>query len=84
MAFDSKNLILYNTIGIRKWAYSSAGDNLATMDTAGYFNGASDKLKKDDVIEAIASDGYGILHVNSVAAGVVDTDNAIKPSGDTD
>lgn len=84
MAFKSKDLILYNTIGIRKWAYSSTTDNIADMQKTNYFNDASDKLKEDDVIEAIGADRYGILLVNSVSAGAVDTDNALTTSGTAD
>jgi hypothetical protein len=59
------------------WAYATA-DALATVNTAGYFNDASDLLKTGDLIIALTGAGsggtlaQGLCTVVSNAAGVVD------------
>ncbi len=79
MAYNSKNLsVLAYANGFTLWHYTSA-DADATIDTAGYFNNASDMLRVGDMIMAnTATSGspiHGIFVVSSNAAGVVDINN---------
>ena len=72
--------------GPRMWMYSSA-DAIATVNTAGYFNDASDLLGVRDVIFVIdtATPSTSIVNVLSNAAGVVDvSDGLTVPETDGD
>ena len=76
MAFQSKDLsVLAYANGFTLWHYTSA--DLATdIDTAGYFNDASDMVRVGDMVMANAdTDGTpnsGIFLVNANASGIVD------------
>lgn len=69
--------------GATLWTYKSAGDSTATCDTAGYFNGAADRLKVGDTIMVTptsAPSGLLVVNANSrdltanpPVSGVVDT-----------
>lgn len=85
MAFILKDL---NPIGgqssdlPRIWFYTT-DDAAATVDTTGYFNAASDRLKVNDLIFRItkssgAPSTFGIHIVNSNTGGVVDVADAIS------
>lgn len=65
--------------GPRLWMYSSA-DAIATVNTSGYFNGASDLLGIRDVIICIdtATPATHIVNVLSNAAGVVDVSDGLQ------
>lgn len=71
----------------RKWAYTST-DTAAVIDTAGYFNNASDLLKVGDEIKAnVDTDGtpgYGKFFVSANSGGVVDVNDISTLSGGTD
>ena len=58
------------------WAYTSA-DAIATVNTAGYFNDASDVLKVGDLIYVhdSATPTANLVIVLSNASGVVDVSN---------
>ncbi len=64
--------------GVRLWTYSSA-DAIATVNTAAYFNGASDLLQVRDIIFVVdtATPGTNIVNVLTNAAGVVDVSDGL-------
>ena len=82
--FNSKNLACNNGQLIVHWDYVDTTETVANMQKSGFFNKAASRLEVNHIIHCIGSDGYGILRVNSVSGGVVDCDNAIKSSGDSD
>ena len=89
MAFDRTNLALtsasQNSGQPRTWSYSSSDDTVATMNTASYFDNASDLLGVGDVI--ISKDSAGSidrLYVNANSGGVVDVDDGTALDGGTD
>ena len=71
---------------VQRWVLTQQ----ATVDTAGYFNSASDILTVGDIIEAITDTGgtpsYDSYHVNSNTGGVVDVADtvALDSASDTD
>jgi len=76
MAFKAKDLsVLAYANGFTLWHYTTP-DTAATVDTTGYFNGASDMLRVGDLVLANVDTGgtmqAGIFFVNANAAGVVD------------
>ena len=76
MAFQSKDLsVLAYANGFTLWHYTSV-DTAATIDTAGYFNTATDMVRIGDMVMANTdtdgTPGSGIYLVNANAAGVVD------------
>ena len=89
MAFDRTKLALnsasFNSAAPREWGYKTSDDTQATINTAGYFNDASDLLTVGDVIKAIDSAGSAdAYYVNSNTGGVVDVDNGTAFDGGTD
>lgn len=89
MAYQSKNLgALAYANGFTLWHYTTT-DTAATVDTAGYFNLASDMLRVGDMIMAnVDTDGtplHGQFVVLSNASGVVDVGDMTALGGtDTD
>ena len=89
MAYQSKNLsVLAYANGFTLWHYTTT-DASADVDTAGYFNDASDMLRVGDMIFAnVDTDGTpagGIFYVNANASGVVDVADMTQIGGtDTD
>jgi len=89
MAFKSKDLsVLAYANGFTLWHYTSV-DLAADIDTAGYFNDASDMVRVGDMVMANAdTDGTpasGIYLVNANTGGVVDVaDMTAVGSVDTD
>lgn len=89
MAYLSKDLsVIAYANGFTLWHYTTT-DLASDVDTAGYFNSASDMLRVGDMIMAnVDTDGTpgaGIFLVNSNAAGVVDVaDMTAVGSTDTD
>ena len=76
MAYVSKDLsVLAYANGFTLWHYSTI-DLAADVDTAGYFNDASDMLRVGDIVVAnVDTDGTpggGMFLVNANVAGVVD------------
>jgi len=76
MAFKTKDLsVLAYANGFTLWHYTTP-DIATTVDTTGYFNGASDMLRVGDLVLANVATGgtmqAGIFFVNANAAGVVD------------
>lgn len=72
--------------GVRLWTYSSA-DAIAAVNTAGYFNGASDLLQVRDIIFVVdtATPTTHMVNVLSNASGVVDvSDGTVIVETDTD
>lgn len=78
MAFSNSGLKRIGSQGgATLWHYTSTADNLATMDSAGYFGNvasggdkanlrAADRLKVGDIIFAVGTGPtYGILVVNA-------------------
>jgi hypothetical protein len=68
------------------WTYTSA-DAIATVNTSGYFNDASDILKVRDIIFVVdsATPTLNIVSVLSNASGVVDvSDGTAIAETDTD
>lgn len=65
--------------GVRLWTYSSA-DAIADVNTAGYFNNASDLLSVRDVIFVVdtATPTTHIVSVLSNASGVVDVSDGLQ------
>lgn len=89
MAFDRKNLFcISGTTGDapRTWSYISGGDAIAAINTAGYFNDASDVLNAYDIIDI--RDSSNVMtraFVNSNSGGVVDiTDGVTMTATDSD
>ena len=89
MAYLSKNLsVLAYANGFTLWHYTTV-DATADVDTAGYFNAASDMVRIGDMIMAnVDTDGTpaaGIFLVNANASGVVDVADMTAVGGaDTD
>ena len=89
MAYLSKNLsVLAYANGFTLWHYTTP-DTAATVDTAGYFNAASEMLRVGDMILAnVEADGAmkaGIFLVNANAGGAVDVADTTGVGGtDTD
>ena len=76
MAFSKANLSLvsYSGNGFHIWHYTTT-DAKATIDSAGYFNDASNEMNIGDII----------FCVNANASGTVDTADLVSLSGsDTD
>ena len=79
MAFSSANLTqLAHGNGFALWHYTSS-DAIATVNTAAYFNDASDMLSVRDVIICVDSNTptTDIVSVLSNASGVVDVSNGL-------
>jgi len=89
MAFKSKDLsVLAYANGFTLWHYTTV-DAAAAVDTAGYFNDASDMLRVGDMLFAnVDTDGTpagGIFYVNANASGTVDVADMTQIGGsDTD
>ncbi|MHA1597737.1 MAG: hypothetical protein ACTSV1_03360 [Alphaproteobacteria bacterium] len=89
MAFQSKDLsVLAYANGFTLWHYTTA-DVATVVDTAGYFNDASDMVRVGDMVMANGdTDGTpssGIFLVNANGSGVVDVaDMTGVGSADTD
>ncbi len=89
MAFQSKDLsVLAYANGFTLWHYTSV-DTAATIDTAGYFNAATDMVRIGDMVMANTdtdgTPGSGIYLVNANAAGIVDlADMTAIGAADTD
>ncbi len=89
MAFLSKDLsVLAYANGFTLWHYTTI-DTAITVDTAGYFNTASDMVRIGDMVMANTdtdgTPGSGIFLVNANAAGVVDVaDMTAIGAADTD
>ena len=79
MAFNSANLTqLAHGNGFALWHYKSA-DAIATVNTAAYFNDASDMLSVRAVIICVDTNTptTDIVSVLSNASGVVDVSNGL-------
>ena len=79
MAFNQSNLssLAYGN-GFTLWHYTSA-DAIATVNTAGYFNDASDELTVRDLIIVVdtATPTTSFVSVLSNASGVVDVSDGL-------
>ncbi len=89
MAFVPGNLykISANFSGMKIWGYDAGADTIATVNTTGYFNNASNDLEVGDEIRVKSSSGtvYTKVLVASNAAGVVDvTDGDTVTATDSD
>lgn len=80
MAFALSGLYCVGPTGAapRIWVYSSA-DAIGDVNTAGYFNNASDLLSVRDIIFVVdtATPATNIVSVLSNASGVVDVSNGL-------
>lgn len=89
MAFQSKDLsVLAYANGFTLWHYATT-DTAASVDSAGYFNDASDMFRVGDMLFAnVDTDGTpagGIFYVNANASGAVDVADMTQIGGaDTD
>jgi hypothetical protein len=81
MAFTPASLTrLAGASGVSLWHYSTA-DAIADVNTAGYFNSASNMLNVNDVIITVTETGgtpaVSHTYVNSNSSGVVDVVNGV-------
>ncbi len=89
MAFQSKDLsVLAYANGFTLWHYTTT-DTAAIVDTAGYFNDASDMLRVGDMVfgntDTDGTPAGGIFIINANATGIVDADDMTQIGGtDTD
>lgn len=89
MAYQSRDLsVIAYANGFTLWHYTTE-DAAGTVDTAGYFNDASDMLRVGDMILANTDTGgglsSGILHVSANDGSTVDVDDLTAVgSSDTD
>ena len=89
MAYVPKNLsVLAYANGFTLWHYTTA-DTAAVVDSANYFNGASEMLRIGDMILANVETGgtmkAGIFLVNANSGGAVDVADITGVGGtDTD
>tara|TARA_R110000796_G_scaffold38222_1_gene96340 strand:+ start:230 stop:493 length:264 start_codon:yes stop_codon:yes gene_type:complete len=77
MAFNAANLTrLSGASGVSLWHYTSA-DSIATVNTAGYFNAASNMMNIRDVILIVDSNTptTNLANVLTNASGTVDISN---------
>lgn len=76
MAFDRTDLFcISGTTGDapRLWSYTTTADTIATINTAGYFDNASEVLNAYDILFLRDSaNAMTISYVNSNSGGVVD------------
>lgn len=72
MQLDDLSALAYAD-GFTLWHYRSTADTRAAMATAGYFAAASHMLRQGDMVLARASDGYALLHISGIGAGVTAT-----------
>lgn len=85
MSYESKNLsVLAYANGFTLWHYTT-GDTAAAVDSAGYFNDATDMLRVGDIIVAnVDTDGSpaaGLFLVNANASGTVDVADMTQVGG---
>ena len=76
MAYQSKGLsVLAYANGFTLWHYTTL-DAAVDVDTAGYFNAATDMVRVGDMVlantDTDGSPAHGIFVVNSNASGIVD------------
>lgn len=85
MAFNSDKLkCIYHANGVGLFLYTTT-DNVADLDTAGYFNGAVDKLGVGSFIMAKAANGAGIYNVKENDGSAVDAYDVLAvPATDAD
>lgn len=83
MALDRNQLRLTSQDGVtgpNTWIYDTT-DTLATVNTSGYFNDASDILTVNDLITVVSETGGTAAHtlvvVNANASGVVDVSDGV-------
>jgi len=88
MAFNAANLTrMAGASGVSLWHYTSA-DSIATVNSAGYFNGASSMMNIRDVIIVVDSNTPTTNLANvltNTSAGVVDISNGtaiVETDGD--
>ena len=88
MAFNAANLTrMAGASGVSLWHYTSA-DSIATVNSAGYFNGASSMMNIRDVIIVVDSNTptTNLAKVlKNTSAGVVDISNGtaiVETDGD--
>lgn len=79
MAYQSKDLsVLAYANGFTLWHYTTA-DAATAVDTAGYFNAATDMLRAGDIIianvDTATTPKAGLFLVSQAAAGVVDVND---------
>ena len=87
MAYVSKDLsVLAYANGFTLWHYTTS-DAANTVDTAGYFNGATDMVRIGDIVLANTETGgapkAGLLLVSANTGGIVDV-NDLTAIGATD
>jgi len=81
MAFSASGLTrLAGASGVSLWHYATT-DTLADVNTAGYFNSASNMLAVNDVIIAVTETGgtpvVSHTYVNANSSGTVDVVNGV-------
>ena len=77
------SLVSYAGNGFHIWNYKSSGDNLNTIDTAGYFNALVNEMNVGEVIFINASNGFGITTVVSNDGSAIDTADIVSMTSDS-
>jgi len=77
------SLVSYAGNGFHIWNYKSSGDNLNTIDTAGYFNALVNEMNVGDVIFINASNGFGIATVVSNDGSAIDLADIVSMTSDS-
>ena len=80
---DDLSLVSYSGNGFHIWHYKSTGDNLNTIDTAGYFNTMVSEVNVGDVIFVNASNGFGITTVVANDGSAIDTADIVSMTSDS-
>lgn len=89
MAYDSSNLTAFAYgNGATLWHYTST-DSAATINTAGYFNDAADRMRVNDIILSVSATGgtpvVTITYCNANDGSTVDiVDGSVMSATDTD
>ena len=72
MTFCVRNLsVLAYANGFTLWHYNASADTRAEMCERGFFDAGADMLADGDIVLVSSSDGGGMWHVRSDAAGLV-------------
>ncbi|MEM7046030.1 MAG: hypothetical protein AAF442_00040 [Pseudomonadota bacterium] len=71
MALNIKHLSAMASADGQHWWQYKTKDDISDIEGSDYFNGASHMVKPDDLIFALANDGFSINRVKANTGGVV-------------